>query len=129
MTIVDLAERSSTTSAGTPVSGHLDHKQGVPHHGLAGWPVGYHGMNLVRLAARAVWRRNDDVQGWPSFASLVDYYQKFSPTGVVASIDFDDGVIFGDVNVLRNVDTDASISLCRIGVEDQRSVDHEGSSH
>lgn len=94
-------------------------------HGLAGWPANYRATNLTRLAVRAVRRGTNDAQGWPDAPSLVEYYQSFNPTGVTTTFETDPQVIFGDVNALAGVEADAFISLCRIGAEDQRAIDHE----
>ena len=94
-------------------------------HGLAGWPEQYCGIDLVRLAVRAAKRGRNDAQGWPDVLSLGDHYQRFSPMGVVATFDVDPRVVFGDFSSLAEVEADAYISLCRIGVADQRCADHE----
>jgi hypothetical protein len=94
-------------------------------HGLAGWPREYRGIDLTRLAVRAANRGRNDVNGWPEVSSMSDSYQKFSPTGAVATFDVDPGVMFGDFAALASIEADAFLSLCRIGVDDQRSTDHE----
>jgi hypothetical protein len=94
-------------------------------HGLAGWPKEYRGVDLIRLAVRATNRGRNDSQGWPEIPTLVDYYQRFSPAGIQATFEVDPGVIFGDFRSLAESDADTFISLCRIGVDDQRCPDHE----
>jgi ADP-ribosylglycohydrolase len=94
-------------------------------HGLAGWPGEYRGIDLVRLAVRAVNHGKNDHDGWPEVASMADAYELFAPRGVTARFNVDPDVIFGDFAALASVEADAFVSLCRIGVEDQRSADHE----
>ena len=94
-------------------------------HGLAGWPREYRAIDLTRLAVRAANRGTNDVDGWPEVLSMSDSYQKYSPTGAIATFDVDPGVVFGDFAALATIEADAFLSLCRIGVDDQRSADHE----
>lgn len=94
-------------------------------HGLAGWPGEYRGIDLVRLAVRAVNHGENDDDGWPEVASMADAYERFSPRGVTAHFDVDPDVVFGDFAALASVEADDFISLCRIGTEDQRSANHE----
>jgi ADP-ribosylglycohydrolase len=94
-------------------------------HGLAGWPREYRGIDLTRLAVLAVNRGTNDANGWPEVSSMTDSYQKFSPTGMLATFNVDSGVVFGDFAALASIEADAFLSLCRIGVDDQRSADHE----
>lgn len=93
-------------------------------HGLAGWPRGYHAIDLTRLAVRAANRGGNDADGWPEVSTMRGTYEGFSPGGVTATFDVDPEVVFGDFAALAGVDADAFISLCRIGVDDQRCVDH-----
>lgn len=97
----------------------------VWRRGLAGWPREYRGIDLIRLAVLAANQGRDDVNGWPRVPSMGGAYRRFSPTGFCATFDVDPGVIFGDFAALAGVDADAFISLCRIGVDDQRCDDHE----
>ena len=94
-------------------------------HGLAGWPAQYRNIDLVRLAVRAANRNRTDAQGWPDVSSLRDYYQRFRPPGAAVTFDVDPRVVFGDFHSLAEIDADSFISLCRFGVDDQRSIDHE----
>ena len=93
-------------------------------HGLAGWPGGLRSIDLVSLAAKAV-RGGNDPQGWPDVATMVPAYEHFAPRGATYVFSDDPGVIFGDVGALASVDADAFLSLCRIGVDDRRTDDHE----
>ena len=94
-------------------------------HGLAGWPREYRGIDLIRLAVRAANRGRNDADGWPEVASMAESYKKFVPVGMTATFDVDPGVVFGDFAALAEVEADTFISLCRIGVDDRRSTDHE----
>jgi ADP-ribosylglycohydrolase len=94
-------------------------------HGLAGWPSGYRGIDLTRLAVRAANRGQNDADEWPQVSSMADSYKRFTLTGMTARFDVDPDVVFGDYAALRSVEADAFLSLCRIGVDDQRCVDHE----
>ena len=94
-------------------------------HGLAGWPRPYRSKELIRLAALAARHGRGDELGWPMIDSLRDRYQVFSPTGQTTTFATDPGVIFGDVNSLATVEADAFVSLCRIGVADERCADHD----
>lgn len=57
--------------------------------------------------------------------TVVPAYEHFAPRGATYVFSDDPGVIFGDVGALASVDADAFLSLCRIGVDDRRTDDHE----
>jgi ADP-ribosyl-[dinitrogen reductase] hydrolase len=92
---------------------------------LAGWPSGIGHADLVGLAVRAVNNGKDDPIGWPSAEDLMPYYAaNWSPTGRVASLPEDPGVMWGDMAGLATVESDVFISLCRIGRNQRRGSDH-----
>ncbi len=87
---------------------------------LHGWP-GYQVADLVRLAVLAARGGSPDSSGWPTAPSLQPYYAaRFAPPARAVPLAEDAGVVVGDVAALQTLteDTDAVVSLCRVGRQD-----------
>jgi hypothetical protein len=91
---------------------------------LGGWPADVGHADLVPLAVLAAGVVPDRA-GWPLADDLLDYYVRgFHPSGRTTVLSGHDGVIFGDVAGLPNVEADAFVSLCRIGRGQRRGTHH-----
>jgi hypothetical protein len=55
---------------------------------------------------------------------MIPAYRRFGPSGWAVSMPVDEGVVFGDVAALGDVEADAFISLCRIGRAQRRGPEH-----
>jgi ADP-ribosylglycohydrolase len=89
---------------------------------LHGWP-GLRAKDLISLAARTASGGRDDSQGWPSIPRM-DYAAQGWPTGRAAiPHPHDPGVLLGGYGAACTGQTDAVVSLCRMGSADL-GVDH-----
>ena len=82
---------------------------------------------LVQRAVRSALGRSEaDRTGWPAAERLVPYYlDRWHPSGFVAALPQDEGVLVGDVAALEGADADAVVSLCRTGERDvPEGVEH-----
>jgi ADP-ribosylglycohydrolase len=92
---------------------------------LAGWPKDIAHGDLVRLAILTVNGGKADSAGWPLAADLMPHYERVNhPIGLANGLPGFEGVIWGDVAGLASVEADAFVSLCRIGPEQRRGVEH-----
>ncbi|MFC0681757.1 ADP-ribosylglycohydrolase family protein [Lysobacter korlensis] len=84
---------------------------------LHGWP-GYRARDLVRLASLAVNGGRSDSSGWPEAARIE--YRGYGDVSALVQHPHDDGVWIGAVGSLDVAETDAVVSLCRVGGEQAR---------